>query len=95
MYDEPINKALITLAVENALLKMGLPELELVAFRLKQDHQCEISNCLEYPEYLKEILLDLFGKSYSDILQSIQETLQKTTMEQPLMDFLTVLEDHS
>jgi len=28
-------------------------------------------------------------------LQSIQETLQKTTMEQPLMDFLTVLDDHS
>jgi len=95
MYDEPINKALITLAVENVLLKMGLPELELVAFRLKQDHQCEISDCLKYPEYLKEILLDLFGNSYSDILQSIQETLQKTTMEQPLMDFLTVLEDHS
>ena len=46
MYDEPI-KALITLAVENALLKMGLPELELVAFRLKQDHQCEILDCLE------------------------------------------------
>ena len=94
MYD-PINKTLITPAVENALLKMGLPELELVTIRLKQDHQCEISDCMKYPEYLRETLLDLFGNSYSDILQSIQETLQKTTMEQPLMDFLTVLEDHS
>ena len=37
MYDEPINKVLITLAVENALLKMGLHELD--TFRLKQDHQ--------------------------------------------------------
>ena len=95
MYEDPINKALITLAVENALLKMGLPELELVTFRLKQDHQCEISDCLNYPEYLKTVLYELFGNSYSDILQSIQETLQKTTMEQPLMDFLTVLDDHS
>ena len=95
MYDDRINKTLITLAVENALLKMGLPELELVTIRLKQDHQCEISDCMKYPEYLRETLLDLFGNSYSDILQSIQETLQKTTMEQPLMDFLTVLEDHS
>ncbi|MBI2128560.1 MAG: hypothetical protein HYU00_05980 [Nitrosarchaeum sp.] len=95
MYDDRINKTLITLAVENALLKMGLPELELVTIRLKQDHQCEISDCMKYPEYLRETLLDLFGNSYSDILQSIHETLQKTTMEQPLMDFLTVLEDHS
>jgi len=95
MYEDPINKALITLAVENALLKMGLPELELVTFRLKQDHQCEISDCLNYPEYLKTVLYELFGNSYSDILQSIQETLQKTTMEQPLVDFLTVLDDHS
>ena len=95
MYDDRINKTLITLAVENTLLKMGLPELELVTIRLKQDHQCEISDCMKYPEYLRETLLDLFGNSYSDILQSIQETLQKTTMEQPLMDFLTVLDDHS
>ena len=95
MYDDRINKTLITLAVENALLKMGLPELEVVTIRLKQDHQCEISDCMKYPEYLRETLLDLFGNSYSDILQSIQETLQKTTMEQPLMDFLTVLDDHS
>lgn len=95
MYDEPINKALITLDVENALLKMGLPELELVTIRLKQDYQCEISDCTKYPKYLKETLLDLFGNSYSDILQSIQETLQETTMEQPLMGFLTVLDDHS
>lgn len=95
MYDDLINKTLITLAVENALLKMRLPELELVTIRLKQDHQCEISDCLKYPEYLRETLLDLFGNSYSDILQSIQETLQKTTMEQPVMDFLTVLDDHS
>ena len=91
MYDDRINKTLITLAVENALLKMGLPELELVTIRLKQDHQCEISDCMKYPEYLRETLLDLFGNSYSDILQSIQETLQKTTIEQPVMDFLTVL----
>ena len=95
MYDDRINKTLITLDVENALLKMGLPELELVTIRLKQDHQCEISDCMKYPEYLREILLDLFGNSYSDILQSIQETLQKTTMEQPLRDFLTVLNDQS
>ncbi len=95
MYENITNKALITLAVEKALLEIGLPELELVTFRLKQDYQCEISDCLRYPQYLKIILYELFGNSYSDILQSIQKTLQKTTMEKPLMYFLTVLDDHS
>jgi len=95
MYENITDKTLITLAVENALLKMGLPELELVTFRLKQNYQCEISDCLNYPEYLKKVLYDLFGDAYLDILQSIQETLEKTTIGQPVMDFLTVLMDNS
>jgi len=90
-----IFEELITISVESALLEMGTPELDLVISRLNEDYNCNISDCLEHPEYLKQILCELFGNSYQDILKSIHGSLQKTTMEQPLVNFLTILDDNS
>jgi len=90
-----MNKTLIELAVEKALLKMGYPELELVKSRLKDNYDCNISNCLEHPEYIKTVLYDLFGHCYYDIVDSIQTTLQKTSMEKPITDFLSVITVHA
>jgi hypothetical protein len=90
-----MNKTLIELVVEKVLLKIGYPELELVTFRLKDDYNCEISDCLEHPEYLKTILCDLFGNCHYDIVDSIQTTLQQTSMEKPITDFLSVITVHA
>lgn len=84
-------KSVVTASVEKSLLEMGILELDLVTSRLKEDYNCEISDCLDHPEYLKEILGDLFGNSYNEIMKSIQESFEKTNMEKPLEDFLTVL----
>ena len=88
-------KTLISVSVEKALLEMGMPELDLVISRLKEDYNCEISDCLEHPEYLKQILCELFGNSYQDILKSIHESLHQTKMEESLVNFLTILDDSS
>ncbi|MBM2819480.1 MAG: hypothetical protein HW410_1162 [Nitrosarchaeum sp.] len=90
-----MNKTLIELAVEKALLKMGHPELELVKSRLRDDYDCEISDCLEYPEYIKTILCDLFGNCHYDIVESIHITLQKISMEKPITNFLSVINVHA
>lgn len=88
-------KSLILVSVEKALLEMGMPELDLVISRLKEDYNCEISDCLDHPEYLKQILCELFGNSYQDILKSIHESVHRTSMDEPLVNFLTVLDDSS
>ena len=90
-----MNKTLIELAVEKALLKMGEPELELVKSRLKDDYDCKISDCLEHPEYIKTILCDLFGNCHYDIIDLIYTTLKKTSMEKPITDFLSVFTVHA
>ena len=95
LYDKEIMEESITLSIEHALLKMGNPELELVKSRLKEEYNCEISDCFTHPEYLKKILCDLFGEAYQDILKTINERLQKTNMDKPIMQFLTVMEEHS
>ena len=90
--DKEMIEELITLSVEHALLKMGNPELELVKSRLKKEYNCEISDSLKHPEYLKKILNELFGNAYQDILKTINDRLQKTSMDKPIIQFLTVME---
>lgn len=95
MTNYDILKDLINVSVEKALREMGNPEYDLVISRLKKDYNCEIEDCLEHPEYLKKILCELFGNSYQDILKSIHGTIDRTSMEQPIVDFLSVMDNGS
>ena len=85
-------KLLVTVSVEKALLEIGNFELDSVVYRLKENYNCEISDCLDHPEYLKQILCELFGNSHEEALKSIHESFEKTNMEKPLLDFLIVLD---
>lgn len=87
--DDEMIKELITLSVEHALLKIG--NLELVKTRLKKEYNSELSDSLKHPEYLKIILKELFGNAYQDILKTINERLQKTSMDKPITQFLTIM----
>ena len=89
-----MSKTLIELAVEKSLLKMGHPELKLVTSRLKSDFNCNISDCLEHPEYLKKVLKDIFGNCHYDIIDSINVSLKMTSMEKPITNFLEVITVH-
>ena len=82
---------LITVAVEYALLQMGPPELDKVEARLREDYNCAIGDCLEHPEYLKQILCDLFGYCYQDILDSIEQVFKDANLNDQVEEFVTVL----
>jgi len=89
---DEVYKSVVTVSVEKALLEIGKFELDSVVYRLKENYRCEISDCLDHTEYLKEILCELFGNSHEVVLKSINESFKKTSMEQPLVNFLAVLE---
>ncbi len=84
-------QSVVTASVEKALLEIGKFELDSVVYRLKENYNCEISDCLDHPEYLKQILCELFGNSHEVVLDSIRESFEKTRMEEPLQNFLTVI----
>lgn len=86
-------KDLITVAVEAALLEMGLPELEKVQTRLKNDYNCEIPDCLDHPDYLKRVLCELFGYCYNDILGTINKVVKGGHVQGQVEEFLRVLND--
>ena len=87
-----MKRELVIIAVEHALLQMGVPELEKVESRLKNDYNCKIGDCLEHPEYLKRILCDLFGYCYQDILDTIEKVIKDGSgLNAEVEEFLTVL----
>ncbi len=85
-------RSIISASVEKALLEMGNLQLDLVVSKLKEDYNSEISDCLDHPEYLKQILCELYGNSHEVIIKSIHESIERTNMEKPLEEFLTVID---
>jgi len=93
--DSKLFESLVTVSIEKALLEIGKFELDSVVYRIKENYHCEISDCLYHPEYLKQILYELFGNSHPEILKSIHESIESSSMEQPLVHFLNVLDNGS
>ncbi len=90
--DDVVKKALVTLAIEQTLVDMGGPVLEEVTRRLVKEYKCYIPDCYEHPEYLKKILHDLYGSSYSTISDSIKSKLEEFTHKKSIAQFINVME---
>ena len=86
-----VMKALVTFAIQKALLGIGKPVYEKVTNRLYEKYYCYIPDCFENPKYLKTILQELYGKSYNGILKSIGEELKEVVSDTRIKAFLQVL----
>ena len=84
-------KALTAMAIEKTLLGMGKPVYEKVANRIYKKYQSYIPDCYDHPEYLKEVLKDLYGNAYNVIVSSIEEQLSEFAYKKTMEKFLTVL----
>ena len=92
MLDPPdAMKALTALAIEKTLLDMGKPVYEKVANNIHKKYHCHLPHCYEHPEYLKEVLKDLYGNAYTVIVSSIEEQLSEFAYKKKIDMFLTVL----
>ena len=67
--ENQMRKTMVTLALKNTLLELGIQEYDKVVSLLQKDYNCGLDDCYENPEYLKNVLKDLFGDSYPDILK--------------------------
>jgi len=53
-----------------------------------EKHHCAISDCYEHPEYLTEILKEIFGNSYKEVIASIEKYLNEFSYQQTIEQFL-------
>ena len=90
---DEIDKALITLAIERTLLDMSKKAYEEVGNRLYKKHGCYFMDCLEHPEYLTEILKEIFGNSSTLIVESIKNTLHESKDKKTISRFLAQISE--
>ena len=89
--EELMKKTMVTLALKNTLLELGVQEYDKVVSLLQKDYNSTLEDCYENPEYLKQILKDLFGDSYEDILSALNENMKDISTQKEIKDFLQVL----
>ncbi len=89
--ENQMKKTMVTLALKNTLLELGIQEYDKIVSLLQKDYSCTLEDCYENPEYLRNILKDLFGDSYPDILNSLSENMKDILSQQSVKDFLQVL----
>ena len=91
--EQNMKQTIVTLALKNTLLELGVQEYDKVISLLQKDHNATLDDCYQNPEYLKQTLQDLFGNSYHDILISLNNNMKEISNQQDIKDFLQVLEN--
>lgn len=89
--EEKMKKTMVTLALKNTLLELGVQEYDKVVSLLQKDYNSSLDDCYENPEHLRQILKDLFGDSYHDILSSLSENMKEISGQKEIKDFLQIL----
>ena len=91
MDDYGIKQAQVAFAVEKALLKIGAPAYEKVVQKLYEDYRCRLFDCFEYPEYLHNVIKEIFGDNYKAITDAVKVNLKDISGQKPVEDFLNVI----
>lgn len=84
-------KALVSFTVTQALLKISPTATNDIGTRLYAKYGCYFSDCLEHPEYLRDVLYETFGNGSAAIIKTIRESLSESGQQQQISNFLYVI----
>ena len=88
---DQMKRTMITLAIKNTFLELGLEEYDKIVLMLQKDYHCSLEDCYDNPEYLKQVLKDLLGDSYNDVLNSLKENIKNISSNKTTLNFLDAL----
>jgi CheY-like chemotaxis protein len=84
-------KALVSFTIAQAIDQISPSTTDKVGNRLYEKYGCYFSDCLEHPEYLADVLKEIFGNGSVAIVKIIRERLAEFETQQPISNFLTVI----
>jgi len=79
------------IAIAKVLERVGKPVLEQVCSNLYSKYHCYLIDCYDNPEYLADVLKELFGAAYKDIIKTIEENVEDYVPEEPISEFLAII----
>lgn len=88
---DQMKKTMVTLAMKNTFLELGLEEFDKITMMLQKDYNSSIEDCYDNPEFLKQVLQDLLGDSYNDVLNSLKENIKNISSHKSTQNFLDAL----
>ncbi len=88
---DEMKRTMVTLAIKNTFLELGLEEFDKIVLMLQKDYNSSLEDCYDNPEYLKEVLKDLLGDSYDDVLNSLKENIKNISSHKSTENFLDAL----
>ncbi|TBR07943.1 MAG: response regulator [Candidatus Nitrosotenuis sp.] len=83
--------ALVSFVIYDTLKKISESTLNEVGSRLCAKHNCYFSDCLEHPEYLRDVLKEIFGDGCRPIMDTINKELANVAEQKQISNFLVVL----
>lgn len=88
-----VKKALVSLAIEKTLLDIGKATYDEVGKMLYSRYQAYFPDCYEHPEFLNAVLKELYGKSFTTIVDSIRKQLGEFASQKPIETFLAKISE--
>lgn len=89
--DDQIKKAIVAINIEKVLLEMGKPVFDTFTKKLYKNYKCYIPDCSEHPEYLNQILKEMYGNSYKTIVNKITNSLTEFSYQKSVAEFIKVI----
>ena len=86
-----VYKALTYMIIEKTLLKIGKPVYDKVVSMLNKQYHCYLPDCYEYPEYLSDVLKQIFGNGHVVIVKEIRKELEEFSNKGHIGRFLEVI----
>jgi hypothetical protein len=86
-----IKKALVSLVIETTLLEIGKETYDKVVHDLYKKYYCYLPDCYDHPEYLNEILKDLYGNAYNIVVEKINKQLEEFSYNKSISYFVKIL----
>lgn len=87
-HDEGKIRKVVGKCIEKALMAMSTPDFEKVVSQLFEKHSCFLPDCYEKPQYLKEVLEELYGNASVTIVESIEKEIERQAAPKPLAEFM-------
>ncbi|MGD2106969.1 MAG: response regulator [Nitrosopumilaceae archaeon] len=88
---DEMKRTMVTLAIKNTFLELGLEEFDKIVMMLQKDYNSSLEDCYDNPEFLKQVLKDLLGDSYNDVLNSLKENIKNISSHKSTENFLDAL----
>ena len=86
-----VKKALVSLVIETTLLEIGKETYDKVVYNLYEKYHCYLPDCYEHPEYLSEILKELYGNAHNVVVEKIKKQLEEFSYHESIANFVKIL----